>query len=84
MVRLTLALVFALVLAVPLGVLAAVRKNTWIDRAVLMLSVFGQAIPGFWLGLLLIYLFGVILRWLPISARRVSCRATPTRRGCAL
>jgi ABC-type dipeptide/oligopeptide/nickel transport system permease component len=62
-----LALLFALLFAVPLGVLAAVRKNTWIDRAVLMLSVFGQAIPGFWLGLLLIYLFGVVLRWLPIS-----------------
>ncbi len=61
------ALTFSFILAVPLGVLAAMRKNTWIDRAVLTLSVVGQAIPGFWLGLLLIYLFGVILRWLPIS-----------------
>lgn len=61
------ALTFSFILAVPLGVWAAMRKNTWIDRAVLTLSVVGQAIPGFWLGLLLIYLFGVILRWLPIS-----------------
>ncbi len=61
------ALTFALVFALPLGVLAAIRRNTWIDRTVLTLSVFGQAIPSFWLGLLLIYLFGVILRWLPIS-----------------
>ena len=61
------ALTFALVFALPLGVLAALRKNSWIDRAVLTLSVLGQAIPSFWLGLLFIYLFGVILRWLPIS-----------------
>ena len=62
-----LALTFALAFGLPLGVLAATRRNTWIDRTVLTLSVFGQAIPSFWLGLLLIYLFGVILRWLPIS-----------------
>lgn len=61
------ALAFALLFALPLGVLAALRKNSWIDRAVLTLSVIGQAIPSFWLGLLFIYLFGVILRWLPIS-----------------
>ena len=66
------ALLFALVFALPLGVIAALRKNTWIDRAVLTLSVLGQAIPSFWLGLLLIYLFGVILRWLPISGSDTS------------
>jgi peptide/nickel transport system permease protein len=61
------ALGVALVFAIPLGVLAAMRKNSWIDRSVLTFSVLGQAIPSFWLGLLLIYLFGVVLRWLPIS-----------------
>jgi len=61
------ALTISLIFAVPLGVVAAIRKNTWVDRAVLTFSVFGQAIPSFWLGLLLIYLFGVSLRWLPIS-----------------
>ena len=61
------ALAFSILIAVPLGVLAAMHKNSWIDRGVLTLSVVGQAIPSFWLGLLLIYLFGVILRWLPIS-----------------
>lgn len=61
------ALVFALVIAVPLGVLAAVRPNTWIDRMSLGVAVFGQAIPNFWFGLILIYVFGVILRWTPIS-----------------
>ena len=61
------ALIIAFLFAVPLGVVAAMRKNTWIDRSVLTFSVLGQAIPSFWLGLLLIYLFGVVLRWLPIS-----------------
>lgn len=60
-------LVLALALAIPLGVLAAIRVNTWIDRIALGIAVFGQAIPNFWFGLILIYLFGVVLRWLPIS-----------------
>ena len=60
-------LVVALIVAIPLGVLAAIRVNTWIDRLALGIAVFGQAIPNFWFGLILIYIFGVILRWLPIS-----------------
>ena len=60
-------LVLALAIAIPLGVLAAIRANTSIDRAALGVAVFGQAIPNFWFGLILIYLFGVVLRWLPIS-----------------
>ena len=60
-------LILALVIAIPLGVLAAIRANTAIDRAALGIAVFGQAIPNFWFGLILIYLFGVVLRWLPIS-----------------
>ena len=60
-------LILALAVAIPLGVLAAIRANTAIDRAALGVAVFGQAIPNFWFGLILIYLFGVLLRWLPIS-----------------
>ena len=66
------ALAISLIFAVPLGVVAAMRKNTLLDRAVLTFSVLGQAIPSFWLGLLLIYLFGVTLRWLPISGSDTS------------
>ena len=66
------ALGISLMFAVPLGVVAAMRKNTWVDRTVLTFSVLGQAIPSFWLGLLLIYLFGVTLRWLPISGSDTS------------
>jgi peptide/nickel transport system permease protein len=62
-----MSLIFALALAIPLGVAAATRPNSWIDRIALALSVFGQAMPNFWLGLILIIVFGVSLRWLPIS-----------------
>jgi peptide/nickel transport system permease protein len=61
------ALVLALLLAVPLGVAAAVRPNSWLDRAALSFAVCGQALPNFWFALILIYVFGVMLRLLPIS-----------------
>jgi len=61
------ALMFAVILAIPLGILAAIRPNTWIDRFALTLSVLGQAMPSFWFGLIMIIFFGVMLRWLPIS-----------------
>jgi peptide/nickel transport system permease protein len=61
------ALAFAIALSIPLGVLAAVRSNTWVDRLALTLSVVGQAMPTFWFALMTIILFGVMLRWLPIS-----------------
>jgi peptide/nickel transport system permease protein len=60
-------LMFAVIVAIPLGVLAAIRPNTWIDRTALTLSVLGQAMPSFWFGLIMIIIFGVMLRWLPIS-----------------
>jgi peptide/nickel transport system permease protein len=60
-------LVVSLVIGIPLGVLAALRPNTLIDRVAMTLAVLGQALPTFWLGLLLIILFGLVLRWLPIS-----------------
>jgi peptide/nickel transport system permease protein len=48
-------------------VLAALRPNTWLDRLALTLSVLGQALPTFWFALMMIILFGVMLRWLPIT-----------------
>jgi peptide/nickel transport system permease protein len=54
-------------IAIPLGVVAALRPNSWIDRLALTLSVFGQALPSFWFALMLMILFGLKLRWLPIS-----------------
>src|SRR5438876_11513364 len=59
----SLLLTFAI--AVPLGVLSAVRRDGPLDHVVTIATVLGQATPGFWLGLILIYLFSVQLRWLP-------------------
>jgi ABC-type dipeptide/oligopeptide/nickel transport system permease component len=63
------ALVAALVVAIPLGVLAAVEKDTWLDRAATVTSLLGVSLPGFWFGLLLILFFGVTLHLLPVSGR---------------
>ncbi len=65
----TYSLILSLVIAIPLGILAAVRQNSWIDRAALVFAVSGQAIPNFWLGLMFILVFGVMLAWLPISGQ---------------
>lgn len=53
-----------------LGILAAVYHRTWIDQTVRILSVIGNAIPAFWLGLLLIIIFSVQLQWLPMGGTR--------------
>lgn len=53
------ALALGLLIAIPLGVLAAVKANTWVDRTALVVSVAGQATPNFWFALILIYVFGV-------------------------
>jgi peptide/nickel transport system permease protein len=63
----TLALLFALGLSIPLGVFAALRPNTMVDRVALAIAVAGQALPSFLFALGLIYVFGVMLRWLPVS-----------------
>jgi peptide/nickel transport system permease protein len=60
-------LVIALVVSLPLGILAAVREGTWVDRAVGLVALVGQAMPSFWLGLVLMIVFGLQLAWLPIS-----------------
>jgi len=60
-------LLFALALSVPLGVLAAVYAGSWIDRFALALAVAGQALPNFFFALVLIMLFSITLRWLPVS-----------------
>lgn len=62
-----LSMALALAIALPLGCAAALWPNTIIDRFAQFLAVAGQAIPNFWAGLLLIVVFGVQLRWLPIS-----------------
>jgi peptide/nickel transport system permease protein len=59
------ALVLQLAIGVPLGVIAALKRGTWIDNVIRFFGVIGHAIPTFWLGLLMIILFAVVLRLLP-------------------
>jgi peptide/nickel transport system permease protein len=61
--------VVAVVIAVPLGLLSALRPRSWIDRAVLSTSLLGASMPAFWFGLLLILFFAVNARVLPTSGQ---------------
>jgi len=60
-------LILAVAMAVPLGVMAAVRRGTWIDRAVMGFSVLGFSVPVFVIGYALIYLYVIDLGWLPVQ-----------------
>lgn len=61
------ALLITVSVGVSLGIVAAVRRGTHYDYASTILAVLGQSLPNFWLGIMLILLFGVALRWLPTS-----------------
>jgi peptide/nickel transport system permease protein len=60
-------LILAVLIAVPLGVLAAAKRGTWIDRGVMGFSVLGFSVPVFVIGYALIYLFAIELSWLPVQ-----------------
>lgn len=61
------AMAFAILISLPLGMAAALRKNSLIDRGVSVLSLLGQSVPGFWLGIMFILVFARWLQWLPSS-----------------
>lgn len=63
------AMLIALILGIPAGIFAAVRKNSWVDNLLMSSSLIGVSLPVYWLGLLLIYLFAVNLQILPPSGR---------------
>ncbi len=63
------AMLVASILGIPAGVLAAVRKNSFVDNLTMSGSLLGVSLPVYWLGLLLIYFFAVNLNWLPPSGR---------------
>ncbi|MFL2931288.1 MAG: ABC transporter permease [bacterium] len=64
------ALFVGLIIAIPAGILSAVFRKSWIDHFSSVLSMAGQSIPNFWLGLMLIIVFSEILGWLPTSGYR--------------
>ncbi len=63
------ALAIAVVLSIPLGLLAGVFRGTWFDSLCVSLATLGSAMPNFWLGVLLIFVFAVTLGWLPAFGR---------------
>ena len=63
------AIVVAIVIAVPIGVLSAVKKDTPFDYVGKVIALFGQSLPAFWLGLMLMWLFAAQLGWFPVSGK---------------
>ncbi len=63
----TMALVVAIAIGVPAGVVSAVRRNSWMDQAAMGIALFGVSVPGFWLGLNLILFFSVYLGLFPVA-----------------
>lgn len=61
------ALLLSIIVGLPAGIVAAVRRNSWIDRLTTVTALGGVAIPSFWLGILMILVFAVWLRWLPAA-----------------
>jgi len=62
-----IALLLEFGLAIPIGIMAATHRDTWLDKGITVFVFLGFAVPTFWLALLLMYFFGVKLNWLPIS-----------------
>ena len=60
-------LLISVAIALPLGIYAAVHKGRWADQAIRLFSLLGLSFPNFWLGIMLVLIFGVLLRWLPPS-----------------
>lgn len=63
------ALVVAIGLSLPIGLLSALHRNSWLDRLASTMAILARAMPNFWLGIMLILAFSVVLGWLPVSGR---------------
>lgn len=73
------ALIWSLAIGIPLGILAALKKNSFLDYSVIGISLVGYSMPIFWWGLMLVILFSVTLGWFPVSGRiDVLYNITPT------
>ena len=71
------AMLLAVIVAVPLGIVAAVWRDSWIDHLSRVVAVIGVAMPVFWVGLLALYVFFYRLRWLPPPQGRISLHSQP-------
>ena len=62
-------MLIVIVFSVPLGILAALKRGSWLDNGLMAFSLFGVSMPAFWLGIMLILLFSITLGWVPTSGR---------------
>jgi peptide/nickel transport system permease protein len=80
-----LTIIFSIIVAIPLGVIAAWKHGSWIDRAVMVLAVFGFSTPVFVMGYLLAYVFALKLDWLPVQGfTSITVGVVPFLRSLAL
>ena len=63
------AMFLAILIGIPLGIIAAVKQYSWFDNGALLYGLLGMSIPGMWLGPMLIYIFSIQLDWFPVSER---------------
>jgi peptide/nickel transport system permease protein len=63
------AMILSIIISIPLGILASMKPGSLLDRTGMTFALFGQSAPVFWIGIMFILLFGVKLRWFPISGR---------------
>ena len=66
-VLMSLALLVSILISIPLGVITAVKQYSILDNQLMLFTLFGASMPGFWLGLMLIFIFGVQLDWFPVT-----------------
>jgi ABC-type dipeptide/oligopeptide/nickel transport system permease component len=71
-------LAVGLVVGITLGVAAGVRPDSWIDSACMALAMVGVSLPSFWIGMVLIYVFGTVLMWVPITGRGLDALVLPS------
>jgi ABC-type dipeptide/oligopeptide/nickel transport system permease component len=71
-------LVVGLTIGLFLGILAGVKANTWVDTTCMALALVGVSLPSFWIGMVLIYVFGNLLGWVPIIGRGIPALILPS------
>lgn len=67
-------IIFVLIISLPLGIWSAVRQNEWPDYLVRFCAFIGVSMPSFWLGLILLYIFGLKLGWFPIASSTITAK----------
>jgi ABC-type dipeptide/oligopeptide/nickel transport system permease component len=71
-------LIVGLTVGIVLGVLAGIRPNSWIDTICMVMALVGVSLPSFWIGMMLIYVFGTMLMWVPITGRGIVALILPS------